>query len=344
MKKAPIGVVILALIGGAGWFLASGRRHDETLTLYGNVDLREVDLAFRQTGRIAEVMAEEGDAVEAGALIASLDAQPLREALAAAEARVQVVRANLDRLERGARPQEIEQARAAVLEAEARLLAAKSGLARKEHLLGAGATSEREVETAREQHDTAEARLAAAREALALAVDGFRDEDIAAGRAELGLAEAQRAQAQTALDDAQLLAPSAGVLLTRAREPGAMVRAGEPIATLSLREPVVVRCYVSEPYLGEVPPGTLVEIATDSSERLYRGRVGFVSPRAEFTPKTVETPDLRTDLVYRLRIVVEDGDEHLLQGMPVTVRLASAATAKSAHAKSAQTRSERQRS
>ena len=334
MKKVVIAVVALAVVAVSVWWLTSEEDSEEPLTLYGNVDLREVDLAFRQAGRIVEVLAEEGDAVEAETPIAMLDDQPFRDSLAAAEARVLVARANLVRLESGARPQEIEQARAKVDEARARLLAAASHLQRKERLLGAGAASQRELEAAREQHVAAESRLAAAREALALAIDGFRDEEVAAGRAEVALAEAQLALARSALEDARLLAPSSGVLLTRAREPGTMVRVGEPVATLSLREPVVVRTYVSEPHLGQVAPGTLVEIATDSSQRPYLGRVGFVSPRAEFTPKTVQTPDLRTDLVYRLRIVVEDADERLLQGMPVTVRLARAQVQQSGGARS----------
>ena len=91
--------------------------------------------------------------------------------------------------------------------------------------------------------------------------------------------------------------------------------------TLSLRDPVYIRAYLSEPQLGRVVPGASVRIRTDSSSRVYRGHVGFISPRAEFTPKSVETTDLRTDLVYRLRIVVEDDDEGLRQGMPVTVEV-----------------------
>jgi HlyD family secretion protein len=105
------------------------------------------------------------------------------------------------------------------------------------------------------------------------------------------------------------------------REPGSMLAQGAPVYTLSLRDPIYVRAYVAEPDFGKVPPGTEVTVTSDSSDRAYRGRVGFVSSRAEFTPRAVQTPELRTDLVYRLRIVVEDADDALLQGMPVTVRV-----------------------
>ncbi len=106
-----------------------------------------------------------------------------------------------------------------------------------------------------------------------------------------------------------------------------MVASSTPVYTLSLRDPVYVRAYVSEPDLGRIAPGVAVRVHTDSSDKVYRGQIGFISPRAEFTPKTVETTDLRTDLVYRLRVVVADADEGLRQGMPVTVDVDTAQTA-----------------
>ena len=128
-----------------------------------------------------------------------------------------------------------------------------------------------------------------------------------------------RAEAMTQLADAQLFAPSKGVILTRAREPGSIVGVGAPVYTLSLTETVYVRAYVDEPNLGLLAPGTRVLVNTDSSDKVYLGQVGFIAPRAEFTPKTVETPSLRTDLVFRLRIVISNADDGLRQGMPVTV-------------------------
>ncbi len=327
MKKILLLLVLVALTAAAFIFGSpSDSATEDDSTLYGNVDIREVALAFRQSGRIASVTVEEGDAVEAGAAVATLDDEPFRQAVEVAEAQLERAGAGLARLERGSRPQEIEQARAGVTEAEARLLAAKQELERKTGLRDSGASSERDVEAARERYDAAAARLAAAGEVLDLTVEGFRAEDVAAGRAELRLAAAELARARTALADTRLLVPSPGTVLTRVREPGSMVNAGTPVAVLSLTTPVVVRAYVPETRLGRVPPGTAVEITTDSSTTTYRGRVGFVSPRAEFTPKTVETPELRTDLVYRLRIVVENPDAALLQGMPVTVTLLAAET------------------
>src|SRR5690606_38404313 len=133
------------------------------------------------------------------------------------------------------------------------------------------------------------------------------------------VALAERQQAMTRLDDTALVAPADGTILARVREPGAVLPPGATVDTLSVDAPVYVRAWVSEPNLGRIVLGAAVFVTTDSSDRRYRGQVGFVSPRAEFTPRSVETTDLRTDLVYRLRIVVTDADEHLRQGMPVTV-------------------------
>ena len=124
------------------------------------------------------------------------------------------------------------------------------------------------------------------------------------------------------LADTALAAPEAGVVLTRAVEPGSMVQAGSTALTVSLAEPVRVRAYAPEPMLGLVQPGRQVLIFTDSRREPYHGQIGDVSPRAEFTPKSVETEELRTALVYRFRAVVRDADGLLRQGMPVTVRLA----------------------
>jgi HlyD family secretion protein len=176
-------------------------------------------------------------------------------------------------------------------------------------------------DAAQSRRDQAAANLDSAREALALAQEGFRSEDIAAVEADLVAAQAQQSIAETQLDDTRLLAPSDGTLISRLHEPGAMLAAGMPVFSLSLRDPIYVRAYVDEPHLGRLAPGARVTVTTDSSDTVYEGKVGFISPRAEFTPRSVETTELRTDLVYRLRIVIAEGDEGLRQGMPVTVHV-----------------------
>lgn len=320
-RIATLIVVLMSL-----WFLsACGDANDGqgggSLTIYGNIDIREVDLAFRVAGRLADMSVEEGTQVSADEIVARLDAEPLKAALNAAQARVEQAQANLQRLRAGSRPEEISAARAAVEEARAALTNTEQNLERKQELAAEEATSVRELDDTIAARDRAAARLASARAALELAEEGARVEDIAAAAAALRAAEADRQRLLIQVEDTTLTAPASGVILTRAREPGAMVNIGEPVYTLSLVDRIDVRAYVNGNHLGDVAPGTVVTISTDSSSHDYTGRIGFVSPRAEFTPKSVETPELRTDLVYRLRIVIQDPDDALRQGMPVTVRI-----------------------
>src|SRR3546814_2273344 len=168
----------------------------------------------------------------------------------------------------------------------------------------------------------AAAAVVAAREELRLLEEGTRVEDLAVARANLKAAEADLSMARTALEDTQLRAPSDGIILSRVRERGAITSPGDTVYVLSLTRPVWIRTYVPEALLGRIHPGMEVEVVSDSApDRPYRGQIGFVSPVAEFTPKSVETPELRTDLVYRLRVIIGQADDGLRQGMPVTVRL-----------------------
>jgi len=320
-----LGIVALVAAGIFGyryWQQQRSVNGGDALTLYGNVDIRKVDLGFRVGGRIARVAFEEGDKVRQGDRVAVLDQAPYENEVALALAARDRAAAERNRLERGSRPQEIRQARAQVAEYEASLRAYHEEFQRSEVLVAEDAISRQSFDDIRARRDAARARLESARETLALAEEGFREEDIAAGQAQLAEAEARLESARLRLADTVIVAPSDGVLLTRIAEPGAIVAAGQTVATLSLNDPIWVRAYVPEPDLGKIWPGMPAEIMTDSRpDRPYRGHVGFISPEAEFTPKNVETPRLRTDLVFRLRVVADNPDEGLRQGMPVTVTL-----------------------
>jgi len=327
-RKILAGAVVIAIISIGGLFLTSqtGRFNagdDGAMVLYGNVEIRQVELAFRVSGRLEEVIYEEGDAVTASDLVARLDATPYLDALKVAQAEVAIRTAELSRLEAGLRPAEVDRARARVAEFEAGVRMAQQNYDRRAVLVKSGAVSKQIFDESDAALRVANERLAAAREDLAIAVEGFRSEEIAAAHAGLQAAEAIAASAQTKVNDANLVAPSDGTILSRVNESGSILQAGEPVLTMALTRPVWVRAYVEEPALGRVVPGTLAEIFTDAGpDRPYQGQIGFVSPVAEFTPRTVETPDLRSDLVYQVRIIVEEPDNGLRQGMPVTIRLA----------------------
>ena len=212
--------------------------------------------------------------------------------------------------------------RATVREREATRENAERVLRRQEELLASKANSQQEHDDADARFREADARLKSVREQLVLYEAGSRKEDIAQAQAEVARAQASLSSAQLRVSDTVLKAPSDGVVITRAQERGAIVQAGATVFTVSLKQPVWARVYVHEPDLGRVPPGLKVELITDSRpSKPYHGQIGYVSPRAEFTPKNVETTELRTSLVYRARVVVTDADDALRQGMPVTVRL-----------------------
>ncbi len=320
MRTRLVFLIILSTLGVAALLW---REHTpspaETLRLYGDVDIREVDLAFRQSGRLQTMLVDEGDQVHEGQLVATLDATPLREALAVARATSAQAQAQLLVLEHGNRPQDIAAARQEVAQAQALAVNSASEYQRQRALQDDGTSSLRQIEAARASRDAAQAQWRTEVEKLKLLLAGARHEDIAAARARWQAAQAMQAQAATALADASLYAPADAQVFSRLREPGSMVTPGTPVYVLSLRHPVYVRAYVGETDLALMQPGRKVWVTHDGSRRRYAGRIGFVAARAEFTPKTVETPDLRTDLVYRIRISIDQPDASLRQGVPVTV-------------------------
>jgi len=324
---ALIAVLLVAAVATGGFGLLRATR-DAGLVLYGNVDIREVDLGFRVNGRIAAIGVDEGDKVTRGQLLATLDTRSIDSRVAEADARVAQAQAQLARLRNGNRPQDIAQARARVAAAEALARGAERDYARRQPLLEPGAISRALWEQTVAQRDQARAQLREAQQALSLLSAGSRAEDIAAAEAELRSARAARQGAGTDLADTRLTASANATVVTRAREPGAIVQPGETVLTLAIDRPVRVRAYVSEPDLGRISPGMKVQVTADGNPRTYSGTIGHISPRAEFTPKTVETANLRTDLVYQLRIIVTDPDDALRQGQPVTVRVPAARPAR----------------
>lgn len=301
-----------------------GGRDGSALTLHGNVDIRQVDLGFRVSGRIATIPFEEGAHVAAGDVLASLDRAPLQDQLDAAQAQIAVAGAELDKRRNGNRPQDIAQAQAKLAEAQANLASAQEDYDRRTELLKTGAVSRALFDATAAKFRSAQAQVNAAKQALSLQQAGARREDIDAAAAQRQQAVAQAAKARTDLNDAELRAPNAGTILTRAREPGAIVQPGETVMTLTIDRPMRVRAYIPEPDLSRISPGMAVTVKTDGNDKLYHGMIGSIAPTAEFTPKTVQTEALRTDLVYRVRIIVTDPDDALRQGAPVTVSIPNA--------------------
>lgn len=266
-----IGIVLIAIIAYLTIMLIMKKEQGKYLTLYGNIDIRQVDLGFRVFGKVSKLFFDEGDQVKTGDLLALLDNVPYEEDLA--------------------------KAKAALKEAESSYLKIKEQF-EKRFKVNKEAIS-------KEDYD-----------------DAYYNLEVM--RADVERAKAELERATTNLDDTKMYSPEEGVILTRIREPGSVLNPGVPVFTVSINNPVWIRAYINEPNLGKIYFGMPADVITDTKGlKVYKGHIGFISPVAEFTPKTVESLDLRTDLVYRLRIYVDDPTHELKQGMPVTVKFES---------------------
>ncbi|MCC6140981.1 MAG: HlyD family efflux transporter periplasmic adaptor subunit [Nitrospira sp.] len=327
-KPLVIALLVLAAIG-AGWFGWNGRdarQAKDELTLYGNVDIRQIALAFDASGRIAELRAEEGDQVNAGSVIGVLDTRTLELQAKQAEANVEAQRQTLRRLRNGSRPEEIAEVRARMGSAESDVQRAKRELSRVIRLQDSQAVSVQDVEQARNVSEVAKAKVEEVRATLRLAELGPRSEEVAVAEAQLSATEAQVALLRHQVDLGTLRAPTDAVVRSRLLEPGDMATPQKAVFSLALTKPKWIRVYINEPDLGKIQPGMQAQVFTDSHpDRPIRGSVGYISSVAEFTPKAVQTEELRTNLVYEVRVIVEDDANVLRLGQPATVHLSISA-------------------
>jgi HlyD family secretion protein len=326
MKKKVIRLVVilvlLAAVGAGLWvyFLQNQKEHKNELVLYGNVDIRQVDLAFNDSERIAEIMVREGEPVKKGQLLADLETIRFQHDVDRASSQVAAQRDEIAKLEAGSRVEEIDRTRADVEAAKAQADDLDRTYRRLRPLAQKNLIAPEQIDQARAKADAAQAQLQAAVQELKLVLAGPREEDIAAAKSRLKALEAELALARQKLADASLYAPSDGIIQNRILEPGDMASPQKAVFTLALTDPVWVRAYVSETDLGKLFPGMTVRVVSDSfPDKTYPAWVGYISPVAEFTPKSVETAELRTRLVYQVRVYVCNPRNELRLGMPATV-------------------------
>jgi HlyD family secretion protein len=323
----PIAVASAVVIAIAVWAWQSHGvpRAPAELILYGNVDIRQVSLAFNATERIQELRVSEGDKVRAGDVLGILDQRTARVRLAQTQAQIGVQEQALLRLKTGSRPEEIAQARASVAAAEAEADLANRQVARLRAAADATAgkgISQQDLDNALAHQKVAAAQAEGARKSAQLVVKGPRAEDIAQAHNQLAVARAEQALIERQLEESQLQAPLDAVVRARLLEPGDMASPQRPVYTLAIVQPKWVRAYVTEPELGQLQPGMVARIVTDSQPQSgIEARLGYISAVAEFTPKTVQTPELRTSLVYEVRFMVDDPQDRLRLGMPATVHV-----------------------
>ncbi len=327
MPKVLRVFIVLVVIGGAAggywyWRNLQTTTDNELLVVFGNIDVRQVELAINDNERIAEVLVEEGDRIKKGQLLAKLELERFELAVARAKAQIETQKQVVARLEAGSRKEEIAKARADLRAAQATLRDAERTYNRKMKLVARDAVSPEEVDDAKAAFESAKANVEAVQATLDLVVAGPRKEDIAEAKALLHRYEVERAQAEHDLEDAFLYAPTKGIVQDRILEVGDMASPQKAVYTVALTDPVWVRAYVSEPDLGKIYEGMKAKVVTDSfPDKEYEGWIGFISPTAEFTPKPVETRELRTKLVYQIRVFVKNPNNELRLGMPATVKI-----------------------
>lgn len=318
--KAVIAVSVLAIAAATGgWMYYRYESAPKNLELYGNVDIRQVNLAFLWPERIKSILVEEGDFVKAGQPVAEQETDTLKIEIEQAKAAYQTYLA----LKNGSRPEDIAKAEAAVLVAQSRLHLAQKDFERVDGIFkstkGQG-VSKQSLDTQSSQLQVAKNELFSAQKSLELAKIGPRAEDVARAYAQWQQTKAQVAQLEVKLKQSTLYAPLDTTVRSRLLQPGDMASAQVPVLALAINSPKWVRAYVNEVNLGKIKPGQQAYVTIDAypNEKIP-GHVGFISSVAEFTPKTVQTPDLRTNLVYEVRILVDDKENHLRLGMPATV-------------------------
>ncbi|WP_319583229.1 efflux RND transporter periplasmic adaptor subunit [uncultured Pseudodesulfovibrio sp.] len=324
MRKIVIIVLALVLLGGGGylayWAFCTECEDTGALTLYGNVDIRQVNLAFKDSERIRDVLVEEGDIVEPGQKLAQLRTERLEAQIKSVQAGVDAQKFVVIELENGSRPEEVQQALAEEKQALAERNLTKRTFDRQASLLKRGANAQQDLDDARAQYDVAKAKYQVAVQNRILMQKGARWEEIASAKSSLNKLEADLDTLNVQLAESSLYAPTKAVVRSRNLEPGDMASAQSPVFTLGVMTPKWVRTYVPENKLGQIKPGMRGYAVADSwPDRHFEGWVGFISSTAEFTPRAVETPELRTSLVYEVRLNVNDPDNELRLGMPVTV-------------------------
>lgn len=315
----------------------AGCRDDATdgpVRASGYVEATEVRLAPQVGGRILELPVNEGDRVAIGTLIARVDTTDTEIALRRAQAERDQAAAQLRLLEAGARPEDIRQARAQAESAHAEVRAAQSeldaaaaDLQRFEALLNANAGSRKQRDDAATRRDVAAARLKAvqdraraADEALARVRAGSRPEEIAAARARVSAADAEIAALKKSVADAEVRSPVGGVVTSKIARAGELVAPGTPIVLVTDLDNAWANVYVDEPVVPTLKLGQAVTLVTDAGQRLT-GTITFISPKAEFTPRNVQTAEERSKLVYRIKVTADNREGILKVGMPVEAEI-----------------------
>jgi HlyD family secretion protein len=324
MKKT---VLLIALVLASACHRSSSANEGR---VSGYVEATEVRVAAEVGGRLLEVKVAEGDRVTAGDVVARIDTADVELAIRRAEAERAQAQAQLALLRAGSRQEDIRQAsaqlesaQADVRAAQAELEAASADLERFEGLLRVNAGSVKQRDDAKTRRDVAQARVRAAQERAKAASDahervrsGARPQEIDAARARVAAVEAQVASLQKNASDAIVKAPVGGIVTSRLLDTGEMAAPHAPIVVVTDLDHAWANIYVDERMVPQLKIGQAATIVTDAGQRLP-GTITFISPKAEFTPRNVQTAEERSKLVYRIKVTADNKGGVLKPGMPV---------------------------
>jgi len=322
-KKLLIGGTLVLIVIAA--FLInrfSNKQEEGVLVLSGNVEVTDINLGFKTSGRIVELLVEEGQKVNRGERLALLDKAELESLAEQNKAYLNETMAMLEELKAGSRPQELEQAKASVANAEAELIKAKNDLERYNALYKDELIAAQQMDNAKKAYDVALSQHKKAIETLSLVKEGPRKEDIKAAASRVEQAKAALKATEEKLKDTVLYAPVSGVVLKKNVELGETVSAGLPVYTIGDLANPWIKIYVKEDRLGLVKLGQKAEVKVDTyPKKIYEGMVTFISSEAEFTPKNVQTQEERVKLVFGIKVSVKNVNDELKPGMPADVKI-----------------------
>ena len=326
MKKPIVAIVVVLALAGGAWaawhYWRAGHGDGQRLDLHGNIEVDQVDLSFRTPGWVRTRAVDEGQPVHKNQVVAELDDRELKDQVQMAEGDLHTAQATLAELVAGSRPEEIARAEAALRQADADVEYATRDSKRMDDLYAQHLATEQERDQARTALKRAREVQAQAKETLTLAKLGPRQEVINQARARVEQSQASLQAAKTRLSYGQIICPVDGIALSKDIEPGEYVTAGTAVLTVADLHNVYVRVFVNETDIGHVKLGQECEVRSDTFPgKVYKGRVGFISQEAEFTPKTVQTEKERVKLVFRVKVYVDNPAMELKPGMPADVEI-----------------------
>ncbi|MDE2060008.1 MAG: efflux RND transporter periplasmic adaptor subunit [candidate division NC10 bacterium] len=324
-KRKIVLLVALALAGAVlivGWRLVREKGDGDNLVANGTIEATEVEVSSKLPGRLAQLLVKEGDQVQANQVIARLDTSEIEAEVAQAQAALAKAEAQLKELLAGSRLQEIEEARANLQQADDNLKLARDDWDRFDNLFKEGAISIQERDRAKNRVEVAASQVKAARERYELIRVGPRPEVIEAARHERDRAKGALGMAKVRLRDSTILAPLSAIVLTKRAEQGEVVNPGFPIVILIDPDDLWLRVYIPESEIGLVSIGQAAAVTVDSfPNRRFEGKVVEISSKAEFTPRTVQTKKERVNLVFGVKISLDNRDRLLKPGMPADAEI-----------------------